>query len=704
MAKITFNAGLVPPAQTHDVDFPRLAQSLLSMSRSLLREWFPQGKLSGSEFKIGNLWGEKGDSLSINVNTGKWADFAVGQQGGDLISLYAQMNGTTNRNAALELQDRYQLTTKQATQKVIPESPRKTHAESEKPHADKHHGVNGWETLDTLPTCKHPVHGDADDAWEYRNADGKIIGVVARYNKGEGKKEFCPWTPRGGKWEMKGWEGQKPLYNLHLIAQNPTATVLICEGEKSADAAMRIAGDGYIATTWPSGASAVKNAAWDILTGRKVLIWPDNDEAGHKAGDWLKDNLDAEISTIDVSSMPPKWDAADAELEGMTAADFHVWAGHHEKQLHYKLYSLSDMKAMPFTRWIIKNIIPETGLISIYGAPATGKSFLCIDMAIAIARGQMWFGHKVKQRRVIYCALEGEAGISNRMKAIIEATKREDGLIDIITQPINVLIKEDCVRLVEAIRATRSDNPVIIIDTLNRASSGSDENSSKDMGMIIDACKWIQASVGGLVCAVHHSGKDATKGLRGHSSLLAALDVAIETTRDGDDRNWTLAKSKDGQDGIEFDFRLESVVIGHDEDGDEIHSCVIGPADEMSQSHRGLANTENNTSSKKDISAQTVIKGLSDYKFTTAITFGENINMKMGSNDATRRKQVGRLLDDVAEMGFIERDGKGWRVTEKGVRVTIGQRVINKGIPDNMPQKKLPKTAYTEVIDPEDRE
>jgi len=81
---------------------------------------------------------------------------------------------------------------------------------------------------------------------------------------------------------------------------------------------------------------------------------------------------------------------------------------------------------------------------------------------------------------------------------------------------------------------------------------------------------------------VHHTGKDATRGLRGHSSLFAALDAAVEVTREGDRREWKVAKAKDGQDGAEHPFRLAVLDLGEDDEGEAVTSCVIAP-DELPQ-------------------------------------------------------------------------------------------------------------------------
>jgi putative DNA primase/helicase len=99
------------------------------------------------------------------------------------------------------------------------------------------------------------------------------------------------------------------------------------------------------------------------------------------------------------------------------------------------------------------------------------------------------------------------------------------------------------------------------------------------MGNLIAAAKRLQDLTGGLVLLVHHTGKDTSKGLRGHSSLYAALDGAIEVSRPEVRREWSVAKSKDDETGQVHPFRLEQVTVGVDDDGEDIMSCVVVPDD-----------------------------------------------------------------------------------------------------------------------------
>jgi hypothetical protein len=243
----------------------------------------------------------------------------------------------------------------------------------------------------------------------------------------------------------------------------------------------------------------------------------------------------------------------------------------------YKMKSAGDVLRSEPIRWRVKGVIPERGIAAIFGPSGSGKSFLVVDMAINIAKGADWFGYRAKSCPVTYVCLEGEAGLSVRLAAFRTKGSIPKG-IAFIDQPVNLLAANDLRDLVQAIRANQMGEGIVIIDTLNRAVPGMDENSSVDMGHAINACKLIQQGVGGLVLLVHHSGKDATKGMRGHSSLHAALDAAIEVKRSGDDREWSVAKAKDGADGKAHPFMLEVVDMGEDEDGDPITSCVIRPS------------------------------------------------------------------------------------------------------------------------------
>jgi hypothetical protein len=226
--------------------------------------------------------------------------------------------------------------------------------------------------------------------------------------------------------------------------------------------------------------------------------------------------------------------------------------------------------------WLVRGVLPASGLACIFGASGSGKTFLAIDLAVAIANSPAWFGHPIKAAPVVYVALEGEAGIGQRVKA----WQSHHGLppptkIRFVIRPVSLKKLTDADELAAEILQELGAGCVVFVDTLNRAAPGTDENSSVDMGNIIATAKRLSDGIKGLVVLVHHTGKDATKGMRGHSSMFAALDAAIEVTRDARGRSWKVAKSKDSCDDVTRGFELVPVSLGIDEWGLEITSCAI---------------------------------------------------------------------------------------------------------------------------------
>ncbi|HEY5306116.1 MAG TPA: hypothetical protein VIJ52_05540 [Pseudolabrys sp.] len=89
---------------TDTIPFDQIRDTALAQADRLLIDWFPHGKKVGREFRIGNIHGDAGESLAINLTTGKWADFADRTGGHDLIDLRAAMaHGGDRVKATLEL-------------------------------------------------------------------------------------------------------------------------------------------------------------------------------------------------------------------------------------------------------------------------------------------------------------------------------------------------------------------------------------------------------------------------------------------------------------------------------------------------------------------------------------------------------------------------------------------------------------------------
>jgi hypothetical protein len=151
----------------------------------------------------------------------------------------------------------------------------------------------------------------------YFDEHGHIINAVARYEK-NGVKTFLPWSWNGSRWVTKQFPaGERPLYGLHKAAKNPSATIIITEGEKAADALQGAIGDGYVVMTWSGGASAVESADWSPIAGREIIIWGDADEPGKKAAEKVAQIHKGKSRILKIDASHEKgWDAADAVAQG----------------------------------------------------------------------------------------------------------------------------------------------------------------------------------------------------------------------------------------------------------------------------------------------------------------------------------------------------------------------------------------------------
>lgn len=240
----------------------------------------------------------------------------------------------------------------------------------------------------------------------------------------------------------------------------------------------------------------------------------------------------------------------------------------------------ADLEDLPDGGWLVRDVLPSKGIACIYGASQAGKSALVFHLARSLSIGESWFGFDVDEKsRVMYVALEGTAGLKARSLALSvtdpPGTKHE---VRFIIEPFRISDPSNVDALaVEVKRVGGAD--LVIIDTLNCAAPEADENSSRDMGLIIAGAKRLQEAIGGLVLLIHHVGKDSSRGLRGHSSLLAALDATLLVTRhDGGWRSWALVKSRDSQDGTNGWFKLDAVVVGEDHKGRQRTAAMVVPS------------------------------------------------------------------------------------------------------------------------------
>ena len=186
--------------------------------------------------------------------------------------------------------------------------------------------VDDWRPIRTVPAdtaspmFKHPTLGDPVDVWEYRDAKSRLLGYVCRYAGPSEGKEFRPLTycegPGGVRmWRYKSFPAPRPLYGLDRLAQRLNAPVLVCEGEKAADAATKRFPD-HVCIATLGGAQAASKADLAPLLNRNVIGWPDNDHEGVQFITSIAELCVAgSVASVKIVSVPDafplKWDLAD---------------------------------------------------------------------------------------------------------------------------------------------------------------------------------------------------------------------------------------------------------------------------------------------------------------------------------------------------------------------------------------------------------
>jgi hypothetical protein len=251
------------------------------------------------------------------------------------------------------------------------------------------------------------------------------------------------------------------------------------------------------------------------------------------------------------------------------------------------IYAIDAKPALDASDFV-EGLITEEAMSVIYGPSNCGKTFFASDLALHVATGRPWRGREIEAGGVIYCALEGSHGISNRVAAWV----REKGLegveipFAIVPVTINLLDPDaDRAKLVATIAIAAINMGVrvklIIIDTLSRAMAGGNENAPDDMGALVASADYIRQACKAHICFIHHSGKDQAQGARGHSLLRAATDTEIEISRESNDAPSIARVTKQREMEIEgeFVFTLRQIELGTNRRGKPVTSCVVEPAE-----------------------------------------------------------------------------------------------------------------------------
>lgn len=235
-------------------------------------------------------------------------------------------------------------------------------------------------------------------------------------------------------------------------------------------------------------------------------------------------------------------------------------------------WNVGGIISSAYPDWLIEDLFARRQVGAIFGEPYAGKSTLAFAITMALAGGadvlgdlEQWEGDV----GAVYFALEGN------LRTRTEPFFRE-GLVSSLPRirferalELDVADQEGFKKITSLVKRAKELDPrtaLVVIDTLARA-SGVDENTA-DMGKVAEFLRQIAEDNDVCIIVVHHSGKDQSKGLRGHSSFFAALDFAIEVNVEKDQdnkphrRTFTVTKQREGEGNMTREFEIRGVELG----------------------------------------------------------------------------------------------------------------------------------------------
>ena len=228
-----------------------------------------------------------------------------------------------------------------------------------------------------------------------------------------------------------------------------------------------------------------------------------------------------------------------------------------------------ELDLLPPISWHIAGEIPRQSFGALFGPTGSGKSFFALDRALTLAQTAC----------VVYVAAEGAAGYAARKIAWCNHHLQGAGRLYFVGEAVNLLEPLETVDFISAILPITP--ALVVFDTLARCMIGGDENSARDMGLVIASCDRLRAATGATVLVVHHTGKSGQVE-RGSSALRAACDFMLGLSGDDDVITLTCEKSKDAEPFDPRTLRLVTIETGRTrEDGTPETSCVILPGDRV---------------------------------------------------------------------------------------------------------------------------
>jgi len=403
--------------------------------------------------------------------------------------------------------------------------------------------------------------GVTEATYDYRDEQGRLLFQVVRSRNPEtNKKRITNRRPVGKNgWEYSLGNVRRVLYRLDEVIR--ATEVVIVEGEKCAEA-VRAAfcnamgeedaclAHGFAVTTNPHGAGKWRDDFAPFLTGKKVVVMPDNDGPG-------RDHMHMVASSVAKFAVGVRWLDLPVDSEKDDAADYlanHEWSELHTLIQRAPAWRRADddsllVSAPAFIKhvpavidWKVEGLIEKGTSGFIIALPKSGKSFATVCLAVALAGGHSWLDFRVSEpTRVALVSREDAPGLTARRlrRAMIGMGYEVDDplwetnlMVNTRNQSKSLMLDDDEQLAALISELQRRKIEFCILDVLN-VLHDADENDNTEMRKVLTRVSQIRSEVGCQICVVHHSVKDwdDTKTLsqlaRGSSAIAGFAEFII---------------------------------------------------------------------------------------------------------------------------------------------------------------------------------
>lgn len=585
------------------IDFDGIRRDLARSARAVCDHLIGGGKTAGREYIAPG-----GRSLSVNLETGVWADFG-GDGSGSLIDLWAWARGCDVLEAAKRADAWLRTGNENDFDRGDP-GPRPGGRNFAPPPV----------AVEPPPAPGEPADGwwygqKASRCWDYRTIDGELWAQAYRFEHPSGVKAVRPWDPKAEEWKYpKPPTGEgRPLLYLDEIMARPMDPVVITAGEKACDAVREL---GMLATTNMGGESSIGIAEWSTLAERNVIHWRDKDTAGrHNAGKMEELLRAAGVASLHAVEMPaeakPKDDAADFPADVRREMIEGAMRGRPIIAGKPRLV-LSEWGAgrfvgeAPEQRYLVNGSIP-IGAVSLAASEGgLGKSMIVLNLAVNVAfgdrsprsfqspeTGMRWaFGGAILEhgRAVVMSAEDTDSDLHRRIKLMDPHNLRQKWPDRLITVPLPNMggnfplirmkggvpeLTEEFDRLRDQLAAIE-DLRLLAIDPLARFAAAKVESDLDAGQMLIGALGALAVELDIAVVLMHHMTKSsgekadqgircpdtARKAIRGSTGLVDGPRLVYAFWPEADQNTARAALAKVGRQEIHGDEWRKAVVYG----------------------------------------------------------------------------------------------------------------------------------------------